>query len=120
MQTQYEFTLPRGYLDPNGVLHKQGRMRLATVMDEIAPLSDARVQHNEAYLALILLSGVITQLGSYTQVTPRMLEDFFAADIIFLQDFYSLINGLDAPSVFTVACPNCNHTFRVEMPGGDQ
>lgn len=119
MQTLYEFTLPRGYLDPEGTVHKQGKMRLATVMDEIAPLGDARVQHNEAYLALILLSRVITELGGYAQVTPAMLEGFFASDIIYLQEFYTFINGLNAPSAFTVACPNCNHTFRVEMPSGE-
>lgn len=119
MQTLYEFTLPRGYLDPEGNVHKQGKMRLATVMDEIAPLSDARVHQNEAYLALILLSGVIVELGSYTQVSPAMLEGFFASDIIYLQEFYTFINGLNAPSAFTVTCPNCSHTFRVEMPSGD-
>ena len=109
--------LPRGFKAPDGSIHRIGRMRMATVKDEIAPLTDARVQHNEAYLALMLLSRVITRLGDYQQVSPEMLENFFAADIIYLQDLYGYINGLDAPSAFRVDCPNCGHTFDVEVPG---
>ncbi len=117
MQTLYDFTLPRGYLDSDGNLHKQGQMRLATVLDEISPLSDARVRQNEAYLSLILLSRVITQLGNFVHISPDMLEGFFAADIIYLQDFYSMINGLNVPNTFSIGCPNCHHVFAVEMPG---
>jgi len=120
MQTLYNFMLPRGYIDADGNVHKQGQMRLATVLDEISPLSDARVRQNEAYLSLILLSRVVTQLGRFAHITPDMLEGFFAADIIYLQEFYSMINGLNVPNTFSVACPNCTHVFAVEMPGVDE
>ena len=44
LQTEYEFTLPRGYISSDGTLHKKGTMRLATAMDEIAPMRDPRVR----------------------------------------------------------------------------
>lgn len=115
LQTVFEFTLPKGYIDENGQLHNTGTMRLATAMDEVAPLRDPRVQANEAYLALILLSQVITSLGSLSKVSPKMMEGFFAADIAYLQEFYRQINGFDELERQVVTCPNCNHTFEVEM-----
>ena len=47
----------------HGNLHRDGVMRLATAADEILPLKDPRVQANQAYLVVILLSRVITRLG---------------------------------------------------------
>src|SRR5262245_40361108 len=92
LQTEFEFTLPRGYVDPNGTLHKKGRMRLATAMDEIAPLRDPRVRSNQAYLVIILLSRVITQLGTVEVIDTGVVENMFSADLAFLQDFYRRIN----------------------------
>ena len=60
LQTEFEFTLPLGYVDTEGALHKTGTMRLANAMDEILPLRDPRVRGNQAYLVLLLLSRVIT------------------------------------------------------------
>ncbi len=74
LQTEYEFTLPLGYADAEGNLHREGVMRLATAADEILPLKDPRVQANEAYLVIILLSRVITRLGSVEQITPKLVE----------------------------------------------
>src|SRR5271168_5463579 len=91
-QTEYEFQLPRGYLDADGALHRQGSMRLATAADEILPLKDPRVQGNEAYLILILLSRVITKLGSITAINPKVIEGLYAADLAYLQEFYNRIN----------------------------
>ncbi|MFN8375296.1 MAG: phage tail assembly protein [Anaerolineae bacterium] len=115
MRTEYEFVLPIGYVDEQGGVHREGTMRLATVADEIAPLSDARVRNNEAYLVVILLSQVITRLGSYDYVTPEMIEHFFAADVVFLQDFYRRLNEVDM-NVIRVACPRCGQEFHAEIP----
>ncbi|HVU14435.1 MAG TPA: hypothetical protein VHD90_24325 [Phototrophicaceae bacterium] len=115
LQTEFEFVLPKGFLDDEGRLHREGTMRLATAIDEIAPLRDPRVRSNEAYLVVILLSQVITRLGGYANVTPQMVERFFAADLAYLQDLYQRINEVDSHSVLTV-CPNCHHEFTVEMP----
>ncbi|HLG51807.1 MAG TPA: phage tail assembly protein, partial [Chloroflexota bacterium] len=68
LQTEFEFVLPKGYVDRDGNLHKKGIMRLATANDEIAPLRDPRVRQNQAYLTIILLSRVITKLGSLPEV----------------------------------------------------
>lgn len=95
-QTEFEFTLPKGYLDTDGNLHRKGVMRLATAIDEIAPLRDPRVKSNPAYATVIILSRVITRLGALTEVTPMAVEGFFAQDLSYLQDFYRHINGLES------------------------
>jgi hypothetical protein len=96
LQTEFEFTLPRGYVDGNGTLHKKGRMRLATAMDEIAPLRDPRVRANQAYLVVILLARVITQLGTVEVIDTGVIENLFSADLAYLQDFYRKINEVPA------------------------
>ncbi|MBE7385025.1 MAG: hypothetical protein F6J95_026890 [Leptolyngbya sp. SIO1E4] len=95
IQTEFEFTLPKGYLDGDGNLHRKGVMRLSTAMDEIVPLRDPRVKSNPAYATVIILSRVITQLGALEEVTPRVVEGFFACDLDYLQTFYRQINELD-------------------------
>lgn len=92
LQTEYEFTLPKGYVDKHGELHRDGTMRLATARDEIEPMRDLRVADNEAYLTVIVLSRVVTRLGSVSQVTPNMIEGLFAADLAYLQEVYGIIN----------------------------
>ena len=113
-QTEYEFTLPMGCVDAEGTLHREGVMRLATAADEILPLKDPRVQSNEAYLTVILLSRVISRLGSLPQVTPKVIEGLFAADLAFLQDFYNRINRTGQAQI-QAACPKCAHEFALEM-----
>jgi hypothetical protein len=92
LQTEYDFTLPKGYVDASGTVHKRGKMRLATARDEIEPLRDGRVQDNEAYLTIVILARVITSLGSVTHINPKVIEDLFASDIAYLQDLYGIIN----------------------------
>jgi hypothetical protein len=114
LQTEFEFALPRGYVDSEGNLHKQGTMRLATAMDEIAPLRDQRVKGNQAYLAVILLARVITRLGSLSDVNTGVIEKLFSADFAYLQDFYRRINENGTATVAT-ACPECKHEFEVDL-----
>ena len=92
-QTETEFSLPKGYLDGDGVLHRDGVMRLATAADEILPLKDARVQQNPAYLTIIVLSRVIVRLGSLPDVNTKVVEGLFASDLNYLQALYERING---------------------------
>ncbi|MBS0015264.1 MAG: hypothetical protein KFF72_02635 [Arthrospira sp. SH-MAG29] len=94
MQTEFEFILPKGYLDPEGNLHQQGVMRLSRAIDEIIPLRDPRVQMNPAYATVIILARVITELGSLEEVSTAVIENMFAVDLAYLQDFYREINGL--------------------------
>jgi hypothetical protein len=112
-RTEFEFALPRGYVDEAGNVHREGRMRLATAADEIFPLKDPRVQGNPAYLVVILLSRVITQLGSLEVVNPKVIEGVYASDLAYLQDFYNRINGDGTPAL-KVVCPQCQHGFEVE------
>jgi hypothetical protein len=104
LQTEFRFVLPKGYVDQNGGLHRQGTMRLATARDEIEPLRDPRVKENEAYLAVIVLSRVITELGNLPQVTPKTIEGLFAADLGYLQDLYQIVNFGD-PAVLETLEP---------------
>lgn len=114
LQTEFPFTLPLGYVDPEGNVHKEGIMRLATAFDEIAPLKDARVRSNQAYLLLILLSRVITKLGTLEYVNPKIIEGLFAADLAYLQDLYCRINQSGQNRVQT-QCPHCEKEFEVEL-----
>jgi hypothetical protein len=114
LQTEFEFRLPKGYADPEGNLHREGTMRLATAKDEILPLQDPRVQRNEAYLSVILLSRVITKLGDVRDVNPGVIENLFASDLSFLQDFYNRANG-NGHSSMTTECPECEARFEVEI-----
>lgn len=95
LQTEYEFELPLGYVDPSGTVHRRGTMRLATARDELAPLVDRRVQENPAYLGVVLLSLVITRLGDVHDLHAGLVEQFFAADVAYLQAFYERINNVD-------------------------
>jgi hypothetical protein len=92
LQTEFEFTLPLGYVASDGSVHKKGKMRLATAIDEISPLRDPRVKANQAYLVIILLARVVTQLGTLEDVNPGTIEGLFSADLAYLQEFYRKIN----------------------------
>jgi hypothetical protein len=116
LQTEYEFTLPRGFVDVDGELHRTGLMRLATGADEIVPLRDERVKRNPAYLLVILLSRVVTRLGSLEDINPKVIEGLFASDLAYLQDLYNEVNSNGNGSIATV-CPECEHPFEVERDG---
>jgi hypothetical protein len=117
LRTEFAFTLPRGYVDDDGNLHREGLMRLATARDEILPQRDPRVRDNEAYLTVILLARVVTRLGSVTQVTPATIEGLFASDLAFLQDLYRRVNS-EGHTQLAVVCPSCKHGFTVDVAGG--
>src|SRR5262249_38418123 len=108
--TEHEFELPKGYVDPEGNLHRKGAMRLATAADEILPMKDPRGLGLPAYLIVILLSRVVVRLGSVMPINPGVIERLFAEDLAFLQRMYNRINGL-VPDASLVECPQCAHRF---------
>jgi hypothetical protein len=114
LQTEFEFTLPRGYLDAEGILHRDGVMRLATAQDEIAPLKDPRVQANPGFVVMILLSRVVTRLGDLPVVNPKVIEGLFAGDLAHLEDFYRRVND-SGLSHLDVTCPHCEERFELEV-----
>lgn len=117
LQTEFEFTLPQGYVDGDGTLHRDGTMRLANAADEIEPLKDPRVQANSSYLTIILLSRVVTNLGTLDSVNRHVIEDLFVKDLEYLQDLYARINTEGSNAVGT-ACPDCGHEFDVDAQTG--
>jgi len=113
-QTEYEFELPRGYIDENGNVHRRGTMGRATAADEILPMRDQRVQQNPGYLTIILLARVITKLGDLRAVDTKTIERLFTADLAYLQNFYREINESSKLTV-TAICPKCDHEHEVEV-----
>jgi hypothetical protein len=117
LRTEFDFELPRGYLDADGVLHRRGTMRLATARDELLPLYDARVQENAAFTTVVLLGRVITSLGTLPSVNASVVENMFASDVAFLQDLYRRINA-EGHTRAAVTCPQCSHRFTLDLSGG--
>lgn len=111
--TEFDFTLPRGYRDADGVLHRDGKMRLSTAFDEIAPMKDPRVQANPGYLVVILLSRVVTQLGDLSHINPKVIENLYSADLAYLQSLYRRINEYGSTRV-VLTCPHCQGTLEYE------
>lgn len=114
METEFDFELPKGYVDRNGDLHKRGTMRLATAADEILPLRDPRVQQNSGYLTIILLARVITRLGTLPVIDTKVIEGLFTMDLAYLQDLYQRINMSELP-VYRVMCPHCEKEIEVPL-----
>ncbi|GAA2756216.1 hypothetical protein [Actinopolymorpha rutila] len=110
--TEVNFTLPKGYLDQDGVLHTEGVMRLATAADEILPLKDPRVQSNPAYLTIVVLARVITRLGTLRDVNTKVIEGLFASDLNHLQKLYDELN-LDEPAAPEPVADHPSGGFRV-------
>lgn len=107
LQTEFEFELPKGYLDSAGNLHRKGIMRLSRAMDEIVPMRDPRVKANPAYATVIILSRVITRLGALESIGPNVIEGLFACDLSYLQKFYRHINELEeSPEQATPSRPS--------------
>jgi hypothetical protein len=116
LRTEYPFVLPRGYVDEEGRVHREGVMRLATGRDEIMPQTDPRVRQNAAYLTVILLERTVTSLGSLPSVDTFVVENLFASDLAFLQDLYRRINS-EGRTEAAVSCPSCGHDFAVDLAG---
>jgi hypothetical protein len=117
IRTEFAFTLPRGYVDPSGRVHRDGVMRLATARDELVPLHDDRVRENPAYLTVVLLARVITRIGTVEDIHAGVIEDLFAADLAFLQELYKRVNT-EGHTKAMVTCPSCHHEITVDLAGG--
>jgi hypothetical protein len=113
LQTDFSFQLPRGYLDSTGQLHQSGQMRLATALDEIESLADPRVQANEAYLPVVLLSRVVTCLGAISPVSPQVIAGLFASDLVYLEELYLSLNT-PTPLIVDAICPHCSRHFQFQ------
>jgi hypothetical protein len=117
LRTEFPFTLPRGYVDASGTVHRDGVMRLATARDELVPLRDDRVRENSAYLTVVLLARVVTRIGTIDDVHVGVIEDLFASDLAFLQDMYRRVNQ-EGHTRASVHCPMCEHDFAVDVAAG--
>src|SRR5256885_16463419 len=114
-KTEYAFRLPRGFVDEDGTVHRDGVMRLATARDEILPLQDYRVQSNRAYLVIVLLSRVIKKLGEHTLISVDIIENLFSTDLAYLQEFYRKINEEAGAPKHHVTCPKCQHEMDTDI-----
>ena len=116
LQTTFDFVLPRGYVDGQGVVHREGTMRLATARDELAPLLDPKVREHEAFMSLVLLARVVTRIGTVPVVDDQVIGGLWATDLSFLQDLYRRINT-EGSTVAEVECPHCHGTVLVDLAG---
>ena len=112
--TQLSFTLPRGLVDSNEVVHRQGIMRLATARDELVAHKHRHVQAYPEYLMLVLLSQVVIQLGTLESVSPDDLENLLTQDLAYLRELYNRINQTGSAQL-PVQCPQCSHQFQTEL-----
>ncbi len=112
--TEFDFILPRGFVDSDSNLHRQGIMRLATAKDEIFVQKNHAAKDNAAYGVIVMLSRVITRLGSLTEITPDLLENLFSRDLAYLREFYNRINQ-QGDAYIPVNCPQCQTRFDVEL-----
>lgn len=117
-QMEYQFTLPKGYLDEDGELHKTGYMRLATDADEMYAMRDPRAVQDPSYMMVVLLSRVVVRLGYLPMVTTQVIERLSAADFSYLSEFYNMINSENSTGIL-VTCPNCQHRFTYNTAAGD-
>lgn len=114
VKTEFAFTLPRGYVDPTGNVHREGVMRLATAMDEVEPLQDPRAETNIGYLSILLLSRVVVSLGSIRPISNEVIQGLFASDFAYLQEMYLRLNESTFPQAET-ECPSCGTRFELDL-----
>ncbi len=114
LTTEFEFMLPRGLVDDQGVVHRHGVMRLATAKDEMLVQKDGRTQESAAYGTLVMLSRVIVSLGTLSKITPDLLENLFSFDLSYLREFYDRINQQGNAKIPAI-CPSCSHKFLQEL-----
>jgi hypothetical protein len=114
LQTEFEFTLPRGLRDAQGQVRQRGTMRLATARDELGVERHPRVRQEPGYEVLVRLAQVITAIDDLNSITPAMLEDLYTADLAYLREFYNRVNHQGDPYI-PVECPQCQLQFQVEL-----
>lgn len=116
--TQVNFTLPVGFQDQRGTLHREGIMRLATAADEIFPMRDYRVRENSAYFIVNVLQRVVIKLGELDAVSTEVIEGLYLQDFNYLQDLYNEVNGLaaEAPAARSPTAVADLHAGNVEAP----
>ena len=113
LKTEFAFVLPRGYVDAEGNIHRDGIMRLATALDEVEPLQDQRISVNSAYLSILLLSRVVTRLGNISPVTHTVIQSLFASDFAYLQEIYLRLN--EGAHEVETQCPSCGARFALDL-----
>jgi hypothetical protein len=118
LRTEYPFMLPRGYVDAQGQIHRQGTMRLATAKDELTAHSEPLVRQQPAYLSVYLVARTVTRLGALPAVDRVVIEQLFASDLAFLQDLYRRVNQFGHTEA-DVSCPACGHEFLVDVFGAE-
>jgi hypothetical protein len=112
--TEVAFTLPVGFTDPDGQVHREGVMRMATARDEIQPLGSAEVRRNEAYLTVLLLARTVVSIGGITEISAGLIEELYAADFDHLQRLYERLNTDQEPAG-AIQCPHCLEAFDVDL-----
>jgi hypothetical protein len=111
IRDEFHFSLPKGTgLQPNSGTRVTGTMRLTKVSDLLSIERDGGVQRNSGEFYLVLLSKVVTQLGTLKAVNRKVIENLDPADFAFLTDFINHINHQVIKRI-PLTCPSCGSTY---------
>ena len=111
---EVEFILPLGYVDEEGKIHRQGKMRPATAYDELSIQENDKNLFNIRYRDILMLSQVIVELGEVKDMGPQVIEGLYEMDFIYLQMLYREVNSSYERKV-EVRCPACGNIDKIRM-----
>jgi len=107
------FYLPLG-LQWEGKIYRKGHIRLATTLDELEIQNTDEMGMSTRYRDIILLARVVEDFDSLKPVTPKMIENLYEADFLYLQLLYKELNGeVDTGIIST--CPQCGTPSVVKL-----
>jgi len=109
---EVEVTLPIGFVDGEGRVHRQVSLRKMTGRDE-ALLADPANQRNGGRLVTALLHSCITRIGELESLRRNDIETMYSVDRNFLLiRLRSFTFGSTLPAGYT--CPSCGGRFEQE------
>ena len=119
IRTEYTYTLPKGYVDKDGNLHREVVIREITGADQESMLSP-QLRQNPAKMLSALLARVIVRLGTLeksridTGVTAAMVKSDRDFLIMKLKE---IDTGPDME--IKVECPDCGKKFTAMLDMAD-
>ncbi len=116
MGKEIEFVLPIGFEDGEGIIHRAGKMKMATALDEIDVHNDERVLSSPRYHDVLLLSKIIVNIGEINNISVDEVLSLYEVDFRYLQTLYKEVNG-HLEHELQVRCPKCNHLDKVSLSG---
>lgn len=112
---EINFSLPIGYQDEAGNLHREGSMQLATALTEINVHNNEEAMFGTRKRDCIIFSNVVTKLGDLDTVSPEIIEELYEVDFLYLQLLYNKLNRDNDETIETM-CPHCGNSDKIYLP----